>query len=639
MCAICGKLNLDPEQPGAATVVRAMADAMVHRGPDGEGFHVEGPVALGHRRLSIIDLATGDQPMANEDGTVWIVFNGEIYNFEALRRQLLARGHHFKTSSDTEVILHLYEEKGVACLEDLRGMFAFALWDRGQRRLFLARDRLGIKPLYYYQGATAFWFASEIKALLVDPAVPRTVQLEAIATFLQFHYLPGEQTPLEGIRKLAPGHYLLWEAGRLTERAFWDLKFEPSAQWATLEGAAEGLTALLAETVQLHLLSDVPLGVLLSGGVDSSALLSFAARSTDRKVRTFTVGFEGQRVVDERPFARQAARAFGAEHHELSLSASEFWDFLPAYAWHMEELVCEPPAVALYYVAKLARRHVKVLLSGEGGDEAFGGYPNYPNRLRLRRWETRLGKLAGVVGSLAGLAGRLLGDERLLHYAAALGRPLAASYFSRTSGPSSFFLRQAPAVLSPDFLETVRRTSPAGYMARLLEPMGGQPLLHQMLYADTKTWLPDDLLVKADKMTMATSVELRVPLLDHKVLEFAASLPPEFKVRGSETKRVLKHAFGRVLPAEVLQRRKAGFPVPYAGWLRGELRPRLEEMLLSGSATQRGYFRPGAVEKLLAQNARTGRFSKEVFMLLVLELWQRRFVDAPRAAGASGVSS
>jgi asparagine synthase (glutamine-hydrolysing) len=629
MCGIAGKLLFASNDRVGRDDVQAMLDPIVHRGPDGQGIHLDGNIGLGHLRLSIIDLATGAQPMCNEDQTVWIVFNGEIYNYKELRDHLLAKGHVFRSHSDTEVIIHLYEDLGPDCVRQLRGMFAFAIWDSRRRRLFVARDRVGIKPLYYCQTGGAFLFASELKAILSDPAISHDVDPAAIRQFLSFNYIPGENTLFRSIKKLLPGHTLTVENGNVSIRQYWDLHFTRQRWSISFDQAVEELTSLLKSTVRDHMIADVPVGVLLSGGVDSSAVLSFAVQGTAKKVKTFTLGFDGAQVVDERPFASLVAQCFGTEHHDLSISAEDFWNFLPSYVWHMEEPVCEPPAIALYCVSKMARQHVKVLLSGEGGDEAFAGYPNYSNMLRLQRIQQGLGPLARPAGSAAAFLGGVFDLKRIHRYAVALGRTLPSHYFSRTSGPTAFFNRQAARFLSPEFLQATRSVSPQRIMAHLLQPVSGCGLLDQMLYADTKTWLPDDLLVKADKMTMANSLELRVPLLDHQVLEFAASLPPHFKVLGRETKRVLKAAFAASLPAEVIQRKKAGFPVPYEGWLRREFKDRIEDLLLSPRAVSRGCFEAREVKRLLAANALTGKSSKEVFCLVVLELWHRGFVDSP----------
>lgn len=627
MCGIAGKLFSDPERRVPRSAIEAMLRPIAHRGPDGQGIHLDGPVGLGHCRLSIIDLDTGAQPMANEDETVWIVFNGEIYNFQALRERLLAQGHVFRSRCDTEVIIHLYEELGPECVRELRGMFAFAIWDSKRQRLFLARDRVGIKPLYYCQTGDTFYFASEIKAIIADPAVPRKTYVPAIRSFLSFTYVPGEDTLLQSIRKLLPGHYLVAENGAVTQRQYWDLKFTRDRWSLSYEDAVEELHELLLATVRDHMIADVPVGILLSGGIDSSGVLSLAARDASRQIKTFTVGFDGGNVVDERPYARLMAQRYQTEAHEITISEAEFWDFLPDYIWHMEEPVCEPPAVALHYVTKLARQHVKVLLSGEGGDEAFAGYPNYPNTMRLERLGAALGPLARLAGSASQLSGDLFGEPRLQRYGYALGRPLRDYYFSRTASPASFFNLPAQPLFTPDFLRQVNGSAATHRIAALLEAVKTEPLLNQMLYVDTKTWLPDDLLVKADKMTMANSVELRVPLLDHKVLEFAASLPPEFKVRGKETKRLLKAALIKQLPPEVINRRKAGLPVPYESWLRQGLRSRIEELLLSDRALSRGYFEKSRLARLLQHGSRQPPHPKTVFCLLVLELWHRAFVD------------
>ena len=384
MCGICGKVTFDRHDRVPPALLRAMLDTIRHRGPDDEGVYTAPQVGLGHRRLSIIDLNTGHQPLSNEDGTVWIVFNGEIYNFRELRTLLLGKGHVFRTKTDTEVIVHLYEEFGSACLEKLRGMFAFAIWDENRRTLFLARDRVGIKPLYYHLSNDALVFASEIKAILADPTVARQIAPEMIDRFLTFSYLPGQETLFKGIRKLAPGNYLLHREGRAEIHQYWDLKFSKPAESPDPEEAERQLLDLLAESVDLHMIADVPVGVLLSGGVDSTAILSFAAERT-QDISTFTVGFSELGVADERPFARLAAERYGAHHYDMTISAADFVAFMPRYIWHMEEPVCEPPAVALYYISELARNHVKVLLSGEGGDEAFAGYPNYRNLVWLER--------------------------------------------------------------------------------------------------------------------------------------------------------------------------------------------------------------------------------------------------------------
>ena len=627
MCGICGKLQYDPEARVSPDLLQRMTDAIVHRGPDGEGKYLSGPVGLGHRRLAIIDLHAGAQPMCNEDGTLWIVFNGEIYNFPELRRTLLAWGHRFSSSTDTEVILHLYEEYGVDCLSHLRGMFAFALWDNRERTLFLARDRVGIKPLYYTDTGSALLFGSEIKSLLADPAVPREVDPQMVDRFLTFFYPAGCETLFRGILKLDPGHYLLVKNGRVLRRQYWDLQFERNGSPPDFKEASDELHGLVMQTVQDHLISDVPVGVLLSGGVDSTAILACAAQGSAARIKTFTVGFEGQEFADERPFARLAADRFGTDHHEITLSPGQFSSFLPSYVRHMEEPVCEAPAIALYYVSKLAQQHVKVLLSGEGGDEAFGGYGNYRNLLLLEKMKSLAGPLKGVLSQCLKGASRISGLARFGKYADLIRPDLADYYYSRTASPFSYFSRQRRGLYTPSFLAATRVGRSTQVVRDLFQNIAGRPLLDQMLYVDSKTWLPDDLLIKADKITMANSVELRVPLLDHAVLEFAARLPPDFKVRGLATKRIFRHAFAGSLPEPVLKRKKAGFPVPLRHWLQHDLRDYAHDVLLSTRALSRGYFRKASMEKALRQGGGDGMPAKEIFSLLSLELWHREFMD------------
>ncbi len=628
MCGIVGKLYLDGQQPVDPNLVQEMMDIIAHRGPDGEGKHVNGPVGLGHRRLSIIDLRpTGAQPMSNEDGTVWIVFNGEIYNFPELRAELLARGHVFRSTTDTEVIVHLYEELGSECVKRLRGMFAFAIWDQKQRTLFLARDRVGIKPLYFCHTSKAVIFGSEIKSLLLDPEVPRELNPKAIDRFLTYLYLPGKETLFRTINKLEPGHYLVVRNGAVEVKQYWDLHFQPSDRWNSLDAAAEELGDLLRRTVKDHMISDVPVGFLASGGVDSTALLSYAVEETDKKIQTFTVGFEGEGFADERPYARLASKRFGTQHYDITMSAADFSGFLPKFVWHMEEPVCEPPAIALYYVSKLARSHVKVLLSGEGGDEAFGGYPEYKNYAAFERCKTLAGPLRGLAGMALDAAGRFSGVSRFRKYAAFTNCALPDYYFSRVTSPHHYFNRNKSSLYSDGFAGTVDGTRSADPTRELFARVGNQSQLNQMLYVDTKTWLPDDLLIKADKITMATSLELRVPFLDHQVLEFAATLPPEFKVKGRATKRVLKRAFQGRVPQEILNRRKTGFPVPFGSWLNHEARDFVCDTLLSSQAIARGYFQRDGIERVLDVGAHNGDGASATFSLLVLELWHRQFAD------------
>lgn len=632
MCGICGKVVFDRGASVPHDLVRRMADTIVHRGPDDDGYHVSGPVGLGFRRLAIIDLALGHQPLANEDDSVWIVFNGEIYNYQELRDDLLKRGHAFRTRSDTEVIVHLYEEYGEASVEKLRGMFAFAIWDTNNRTLFAARDRAGVKPLYYRLTKNSFTFASEIKAILADPEVVPEVNPAAIDRFFTFNYLPGEETLLRDVLKLPPGHCVTVRDGKAHIRQYWDLSFSPSSR--SLADAEAQLETLLDESVRLHMISDVPVGFLLSGGIDSTAMLRFAVGKTDKRLSSYTLGFSAPGITDERPYAQLAARTYGADHHEMTISAADFRDFMPQYVWHMEEPVCEPPAVALYYVSRFASQFVKVLISGEGGDEAFGGYPNYRNLLALERLKTVLGPLAPTAaGAIGAVNSRLIHSDRVAKYLPLFSDTFPDYYYSRTSGPNSLFNSRLQDVYSGDFVRHVDKASSLAPLRKLASRVDAHDTVNAMLYLDTKTWLPDDLLLKADKMTMANSVELRVPLLDHKVLEFAASLPGNFKVRGVTLKYIAKKVLAKRVPQAILDRKKTGFPVPYSSWMRNELKEWLFDTVLNGRSLTGAYFNRHAVEQVLDEHTRTGRYAKETFSLAVLELWHQAFLQkAPESA-------
>lgn len=632
MCGIAGKLSLDGQHSVDPNLIDRMMAAIAHRGPDGQGKYLSGPVGLGQTRLAIIDLSTGDQPMTNERRNIWLVYNGEIYNFKELREELLKRGHIFRSASDTEVIVHAYEEYGPECVKHFRGMFAFALWDDEERVLFLARDRVGIKPLYYVETGNTLLFASEIKSLLCAPEVRREVQPEAVHRFLTFLFLPGDMTLLQGIRKLEPGHYLIAKEGRISCHQYWDLHFSRSSDRADLQEKCDELEQLVHRTVKDYMISDVPVGVLLSGGVDSTVVLSCAVQETSKRINTFTIGFAGQEFDDERPFAKLAANRFGTDHHEITISPQDFSGFLPTYVRHMEEPVCEAPAIALHFVSKLARERVKVVLSGEGGDEAFGGYQTYRNLLLLERLKKVAGPFKDLISSGIGWMGEVNGFGRFRKYGPLFKTPLPNYYFSRVSTPFSYFNSRRDELCTRDFLQCANGENEK-LIANLFKQVDGQtvgqPELNRMLYVDTKTWLPDDLLVKADKMTMANSLELRVPLLDHPLLEFAAGLPPSFKVKGWITKRILKEAFKNRIPREVIERRKTGLPVPLERWMRDDLKGYVNEILLDHRTLGRGYFRGDAIERLLQRNAGRGALMKEVFALLTLELWHREFLDTP----------
>ena len=635
MCGIAGKIHFDSTTPVDRGLLERMLAVIAYRGPDGAGIHLSGPVGLAHRRLSIIDVgSSGAQPMCNEDATVWITFNGEIYNYRQLREQLLRLGHSFSSHSDTEVIVHLYEQYGSGCLAHLRGMFAFAIWDEKEQTLFVARDRVGIKPLYYFRTGASLTFASEIKALLEDTKTSPRANYGAVDAFLTHLYSPSEETIFCGVRKLLPGHFLVVKDGKVRLEQYWELDFASSPSWGSVDEAAEALGGLLRDTVREHMISDVPVGFLASGGIDSTALLSFAVDQTDKPIQTFTVGFDGGQVADERPYAALVARRFGTLHHDITVTAAEFQSLLPLYVWHMEEPVCEPPGIALYCVSRLAAQHVSVLLSGEGGDEAFAGYPEYRNFLLLEKLKSRAGALSHLLAPLVSMLGAISRLSKIKRYGGMLRSPLSHYYYSRTSTPFNGFNAIKSELYSSDFKQVLREriNGQADALSehpstRHFESVRQQSPLNQMLFVDTKTWLPDDLLIKADRMTMANSLELRVPFLDHRVLEFAAGLPDDFKVDGFDTKVALRKTFAMKIPPEVLNRKKAGFPVPYKRWIGKEMRSYVADTVLSSRAMSRGYFSRPALEKLIFGNDGGADRSSEKFSLLVLELWHRRFLD------------
>ncbi len=621
MCGISGILNFDAADPVDPSVISNMAGALAHRGPDDEGFFVDGQAGLGFRRLSIIDLAGGAQPIFNEDRSAAIIFNGEIYNYRDLKCSLERAGHVFETRSDTETILHAYEQYGDDCVDHLRGMFSFAIWDRRQRRLLLARDRLGIKPLYYYRDQRFLAYASEIKALLEVPAIAREIDQDAFDQYLSLRYVPGPRTMFKNIFRLQPGHMLTADQGGVRIRQYWDVTYpEPGSR--PIEQSVERFKEELDESVRLRLISEVPLGVFLSGGIDSSAILATASRLSGGRVKTFSVGYQISRPEDEESneleYARLAAGAFAADHHEYRLSFRDFEDFVPGLVWHLDEPMADPSSIPLYFISRLAREHVTVILSGEGADEILGGYSIYRRMLEIDKIARRVPGLSRLAPWLA----RLTPSENLGHYLRIAGQPLAARYRGVFRGLNADCLdrlvgekrriesdRQLLDVFAQHF-KVVERASP----------------LSQLLYVDSKIWLPDDLLVKADKMTMANGLELRVPFLDHKLVEFAATLPDDQKLGREGGKALLRRAMRGTLPERILKRPKKGFPVPIASWLRGPLRAFVRDNLLAQSGLDQ-YVERKAVVRIIEEHEQ-GRHdrSQEVWTLMVFEFWRRRFI-------------
>lgn len=625
MCGICGRLNTDG-RPVEEGLLKQMTAVLAHRGPDGEGIYINGAIGLGHRRLAIIDLSpAGRQPLPNEDKSIWVVLNGEIYNFAELRDDLEARGHVFASRTDTEVIVHLYEERGVECLPALRGMFAFALWDQARQRLLLARDRVGKKPLVYALQPGRLLFASEAKAIIQDPTFPREVDLEALHHYLTYQYVPSPWTMFRGIRKLPPAHYLLWEGGRVTVRPYWTLRYDAKRDLSEA-AAADRFRELLEEATRLRLVSDVPLGAFLSGGIDSSAVVAAMCRLTGRAVKTFSIGF-AERAYDELAYARIVARRFGTDHHEYVVRPDAV-EVMPRLVWHYSEPFADSSAIPSYYLARLARQHVTVALNGDGGDESFGGYPRYGQLALVERAVAALKPIPAPVRAALAAAARI-----------APGRPvrrmawLLRSVAETTAERYARWMVMFPDDLKDSLYTPEMRAALAGHPSiRLLAEGwgrgGGTGLLDKTLAADVAMYLPDALLVKMDIATMAHGLEVRSPLLDHRLMEFAAALPPEYKRRGTETKVLMRKALADVLPREILTRPKMGFGVPLGEWFRADLRGLAEELLLESRTTQRGYFDSRALRTLLDQHF-AGRHNHgyRLWALLMLELWHRMFID------------
>jgi len=599
------------------------AAAIAHRGPDDDGSRIEDGVGLAFRRLSIVDLATGHQPLANEDGTVWIAYNGEIYNHAELRRDLEACGHRYRTTSDTETIVHAYEEWGEACVERLRGMFAFAIWDRARRRLFAARDRLGVKPLYLARAGSAWVCASEIKALFAFPGVERRVHLPGVVEHLTLRYAAAPATLFQGIEKLPPGHHLTVDRAGHAIRRYWRVEaWEPKLPLGDAEALGE-LSERLTESVRIELMSEVPLGALLSGGVDSSLVVAAMSRLLDRPVQTFAVGFDAPGPYSELPFARRVAEHCGTEHRELVVGAADMLRELPRLVWHQDEPVSEPAAIPTYLVSQLARETVTVVLTGEGGDELFAGYPKYAVEPTARRIAHLPAWMRDPL--LDHGVDRLPFGFRKLQVVARSARFRAeperlAAWFAGFAGEERRRLL-GPALAGHD-------AAAAGAFATALAGTTARRPLDRMLDVDLTLWLADDLLMKMDKMSMAASLEARVPLLDHTLVEWAARLPDRLKVRGLGGKVLLKRLARQWLPREIVDRPKVGFTVPLSPWFRGPLRELVADTLLSPTCLARGYYRPEALRQVVEDHLEGRRDrARELWTMLTLELWHRRFID------------
>jgi len=629
MCGIVGIVGLNTSEPVDETRLKIMRDVLRHRGPDGEGLWTEGSVGLGFRRLAIIDVEGGAQPMANEDGSVWVVFNGEIYNHAKLRPWLEGRGHRYRTRSDTETIVHLYEEEGERCVERLQGMFAFAIWDRTRQRLLLARDRLGIKPLYYALTDRELVFASEIKAILAGGTVVPALNTAIVPEFLATRYVAGSETFFKGVRKLLPGRTLTWSAGDgARQRRYWALPAEIEESGMEPGEAARYVRGGLEAAVKSHLMSDVPLGLFLSGGLDSSALAGLMSRVVREPIRTFSVGLPDV-DANELGYAQLVARAVRSVHREVVVTPGDFFEALPRLIRHEDEPIAFTSSVPLYFVSRLAAEDVKVVLTGEGADELFLGYHRY----RITHWNDRIGRSYGRVAP-AGLRRAVAGS--LGYLPRRLGRYATRTFLGLEPGPRSLFCENF--AVFPTALQLGLLANPDLLAARdpyeaALERYGAAPGgdLDRMSYADLQTYLVE-LLMKQDQMSMAASIESRVPFLDHEFVEQVATMPGRLKLRGWQTKAVLRDAIEDVVPREILTRRKMGFPVPIGRWLRGPFRPLVDDLVLGPRALARGLFEPGALRRLV-QAHRTGaaEHGDRLWLLINLEIWQRMFLDGDDA--------
>jgi len=613
-----------------AVVLKRMRDVITYRGPDDEGIFIDGPVGLGHRRLSIVDVAGGHQPMANEDGSLHITYNGEIYNHSDFREQLEAAGHVYRTHCDTETILHLYEEHGPSCINYLRGMFAFAIWDQRKRELCIARDRLGVKPLYYaHTSDGSLYFGSEIKTLLEAGAIKPEINFSALPDYLANHSTSAEDTLFRGVKRLMPGHTLLWRDGQINVARFWDISFEKTedngrsdqdyiAEWREL----------FRTSVRLRLMADVPLGMFLSGGIDSSAIAAVMSGMIAEPIKTFSVAF-AEREANELAYARTVAEAFKTDHHEIVVSPEQFFDALPGLVWHEDEPLAHPSSVALYFVSRLASQNVKVVLTGEGSDELLAGYGRYRKTiLNLALGEhyrnVTPSSVRGAVRNTINAFPTSRFRQKLLRSFLNLEPDIESIYFDNFA---VFPLLMQNHLLSPLTRERVGLIDPYAGVRSFLKETDATSLLNRLLYADIKTYL-HELLMKQDQMSMAASVESRVPFLDHKLVEFTCRLPERLKLRGATTKYILRESMKGVLPQPILERPKMGFPVPIASWFRGAYRSVIDEYVLSERATDRGIFNTTFVRELVKRHQSGAENHEERLWALVnFEIWQRQFLD------------
>jgi asparagine synthase (glutamine-hydrolysing) len=627
MCGICGIAWTDDREPPETAVLDRMTDVLAHRGPDDRGVWRDDGVALGFRRLSIIDLSTGNQPMSNEDGSVWIVFNGEIYNFQALRNRLEGNKHIFRTTSDTETILHLYEDEGPECVERLRGMFAFAIWDSRNRQLMLARDRLGVKPLVYRREPGRIAFASELKSLLQIPDMPRELDATSVDHYLALQYIPHPRTIFRGIHKLPPAHYAIWQDGSLALYRYWELNYNREIAKTEAE-YCEQLRATLTEATKLRMIADVPLGAFLSGGIDSTITVGLMQSLADRPVKTFSIGFPVA-AFDETRYARLAAQHLKTDHHEFVVEPNCV-DILPRLVWHYDEPFADSSAIPTYYVSQLTRQHVTVALTGDAGDELFAGYPRY-SAVRLAEYFDRLpwalrATIASPLWKYLPASVRQKSKRRQFKRLVAHLRESPERRYARWV---TIFDEPARAELySDDFISALDDADPAQFLFAAFARSRRRDIVSRSSFVDIETYLPCDLLSKVDLASMANGLECRSPFLDHHVVELAVAMPISLKMRFLRGKHILKETFRDLLPAAIQKRPKMGFGVPLDSWFRGELASYLQDTLLDSRTLDRGYFRPDAVRQLVKDHlARRWDHSIRLWALLFFEMWHRMYLD------------
>lgn len=622
MCGFVG--NIDFVCPLKEGDILKMRDLIDYRGPDDSGLEIlksEG-VALGHRRLSILDPTTsGKQPMSDTNKNLFIVYNGEIYNYLEIRDDLKKTGYVFKTETDTEVLLNAYDCWGINCLDRFIGMFAFVIWDRKKKELFAARDRLGIKPFYYYQNNTGLLFASEIKSIISAVGEKIPVDVVLIDSYMSFGYIPGEHTLNSGVKRLLPGHYMIFNKNGLKIRKYWDITFSKEVDRG-LDHYVDKFGVLLNDSIDLRLRSDVPLGIFLSGGIDSSTIVALLAPRVSRRLKTFSVAYDYGSAYNETNYARLVANHFNTEHHELMLTSKQFMDFIPDFVRHMDEPVTESAAISLYFLSKLTKKHVTVVLSGEGSDELFGGYDFYVYNRIIEHYRQIMGKRLSHI--MSSLLIKILPSKKIQRYLSMSKQSLECRY----KGISTYDEAIKNELYQNGFSDVLTRKSKKNhsFLESLFDKTKNNDLLSRMLYFDTKTWLVDDLLIKADRMSMAASLELRVPFLDHRLVEFAAAIPSKYKINKWTTKFLLKKLMEDKLPRNIIKRKKMGFPTPLAAMFKDQLFEYATDTLLSRVAIERGYFKDKAIRSILKEH-RSGIVDhhRVIWQLLVLEEWHRKF--------------